>query len=153
VKLQVRWNVPLSMRAARQSLIYSVDLAKIPRASGVYVFGRRYGDEFEALYVGKALNIQGRVKGQLNNLRLMQHVRTAKSGRRFLLVGTVVTRPGQQIDRVLPLVERALIRHFLSEGHDLANIQGTLLRRHEVVSTRRPRPLHLPRTMYVEMNR
>jgi hypothetical protein len=32
------------------------------------------------------------------------------------------------------LIERALIRYFLSEGHDLVNKQGVRIRRHEITS-------------------
>jgi hypothetical protein len=52
----------------------------------------------------------------------------------------------------LPIVERAFIRHFLSEGHDLVNIQGARLRQHEVESTRRPGGF-VPRVMYLDRSR
>ena len=72
-----------------------------------------------------------------------------KSGGRFVLAGRLVMKPGQQLEKCLPLVERVLIRHFLSEGHDLVNIQGTHLSRHEVVS--RNRPLRFaPSPMYLD---
>lgn len=151
MRLHVEWSVPIQMRdASHQNLIYGVDLAKLPSAAGVYIMGRRWGNGFEALYVGKATAIRGRVKTQLNNLRLMQHLRNAKLGSRILLAGRVVPRPGQRIERVLPLVERALIRYFLSEGHDLVNIQGTRLRRHEVVSSGRHPKRFVPGLMYLE---
>jgi hypothetical protein len=35
----------------------------------------------------------------------------------------------------VPGAHRALIRYFLSEGHDLVNEQGTRIRRHELEST------------------
>jgi len=153
MKLQVDWGHPLSMRlASRQGLIYLVDLDSLPRAAGVYVFGRQWGGGFEALYIGKADNIRGRVRNQLNNLRLMQHVRNAKSGGRIVLAGSLVPRPGQNAMSCLPILERTLIRHFLSEGHDLVNVQGTHIRRHEVESTRRPR-YFVPRVMYLERSR
>ena len=80
-----------------------------------------------------------RVNGQLNNLKLMTHVRDAKAGSRVVMVGEIITRPGQQIDKCLTLVERSLIRYFLSGGDDLVNIQGTQLRRHEIASSKTPR--------------
>lgn len=133
-------------------LTYSVDLEKLPPDPGAYVFGRRWASSFEALYVGKAMNIRKRIHGQLNNLRLMQHVRKAKWGRRIILAGSLQTRPGQKVERCLPILEQALIRYFLSEGHDLVNIQGTLLRQHEIES--RFRPQHtLPARMYVDRGR
>jgi len=154
MKLQVEWMRPIPLKdATPQNLIYSVGLDKLPTSAGVYVFGRRWGKQFEALYVGKANRIRGRVKGQLNNLRLMQHLRNAKGGKRIVLVGRIITRPGQQIEKCLTLVERALIRYFLSEGHDLVNKQGTRLRRHELSSTgKHPKKL-IPGLMYVEKGR
>ena len=151
MKLFVEWSrlVPLK-DATRQNLIYSVALDKLPSTSGVYVFGRRWGNQFEALYVGKANGIRGRVKNQLNNLRLMQHLKNAKAGKRIVLAGRIITKPGQQMDRSLPLIERALIRYFLSEGHDLVNKQGTRLRRHELLSSGKHPKRFFPSLMYVE---
>ena len=83
--------------ATRENMIYGVDLEKLPSAPGGYVFGRRFSAAFEALYVGKAdHNIRARVKRQLNNLRLMQHLKKAKGGKRMLLAGRFAGRPGQQ---------------------------------------------------------
>jgi hypothetical protein len=118
--------------------------------AGVYIFGRRWGSQFEALYVGKAGNIRGRVKGHLNNLRLMQHLHNAKTGRRIVLAGRLVTKRGQKLPKSLVLAERALIRYFLSEGHDLVNRQGTRLRRHELASSGQHPKRFFPKLMYLE---
>ena len=138
--------------ASRHSPVYQVVLDSLTTDAGVYIFGREWGGDFEALYVGKANNIRRRLKGQLNNLRLMQHVRDAKSGSRVVLAGVLVPRPGQQVERCLPILERTLIRHFLSEGHDLVNVQGARLRQHEVESTGRPRRF-VPKLMYLDRSR
>lgn len=131
-------------------MIYGVDLKRIPSGAGVYLFGRRFGSHFEALYVGKASSTRGRVKGHLNNLRLMQHLRNAKAGRRVVLAGRLVTRQGQNLEKCLGLAERAFIRYFLSEGHDLVNKQGTRLRRHEVLSTGLHPKRFFPREVHLE---
>jgi hypothetical protein len=138
--------------ASRHGPLYLVELERLPLEAGVYVFARQWGKGFEALYIGKANVIRSRVKGQLNNLRLMQHLRNAKSGSRVIIAGALVTRPGQTADRCLPILERTLMRHFLSEGHDLVNVQGTLLRQHEVESTRRPK-YFIPKVMYLDKSR
>ncbi len=151
MRLHLDWGRPLALRdGTKQNLIYIADLSKLPTAPGVYVLGRRWGSAFEALYVGKATNIRSRVKGQLNNLRVMQHLKNAKTGRRIVLSGRVVTKPGQRLEKSLLLIERALIRYFLSEGHDLVNRQGTRLRRHEIVSSGKHPKRFIPATMYVE---
>lgn len=151
MQLHVEWGRPIPLKdGAQQNLIYYVDSSRITEATGVYVFGRTHGKGFEALYVGKGVRLRSRVKGQFNNLRLMQHVRNAKSGRRILLCGRIVTKPGQQIEKALSLTERALIRYFLSEGDDLVNKQGTRLRRHELVSTGKHPKRLLPSPIYLE---
>ena len=147
----VQWSSAVQVRRVR-GVIHSLDLNDLPDQPGVYVFGRRWGKGFEALYVGKAMNIRSRVKGQLNNLRLMSHIRGAKSGSRILMAGIVVTKPGQKVDKCLTLVEKTLIRYFLSEGHDLVNVQGTQLKRHQVASIKIP-IWFVPRSMYLDTDR
>ena len=62
MKLQLEWARAMPLRDARrdENLIYTVDWAKLPETCGVYVFGRRFGRNFEALYVGQATNVIGR---------------------------------------------------------------------------------------------
>jgi hypothetical protein len=151
MRLYVEWNRPVPLRdGTRQNLIYTTDLSKLPKATGVYLIGRRWGSEFESLYVGKANDLRGRVKSQLNNLRLMQHVKNSRTGSRVLICGRIKTRPGQQLQKSILLIERALIRYFLSEGHDLVNKQGTRIRRHEVFSSGKHPRRFIPGLMYVE---
>lgn len=66
----------------------------------------------------------------------------------MLLIAEMVTKPGQQVAKCLPLMEEALIRYFLSEGHDLVNKQGTRLRRHEVHSNGKAPRGFVPRLVY-----
>jgi len=150
MKLLLQWTrqIPLQDAGREENLIYTFQHARLPEAAGVYVFGRRYGDNFEALYVGKANDIRGRARGQLKNLPLMLHLRKAKSGKRIILAGRFVSKPGQQEQKCLTLLERALIRYFLSEGHDLVNKQGTRLKRHEITS-KNPRWI-VPKLMFVD---
>ena len=152
MKLSIQWSKPLSLKdATREDLIYLADLEKLPNAPGIYVFGRCWGkNQFEALYVGKANKIRGRVKGHFNNLRLMQHLKNATNGKRVVLAGKFVAKPGQQVDKCLRVIERGFIRYFLSEGHDLVNKQGTRLRRHEVVSSGNHPKRFFASLMYVD---
>jgi hypothetical protein len=145
---------PIQLKdGSKQNLIYVLDTNKLPATSGLYILGRRWGSEFEALYVGKANNIRGRVKGQLNNLRLMQHLRNAKTGKRIVLAGKIITKPGQQLEKSLQLGERGLIRYFLSEGHELVNKQGTRLRHHEVLSSGNHPKRFFPRAIFLERSK
>lgn len=151
MKLHVQWDRPVQLKdASKDDMIYSLDLERIAKKAGVYIFGRRWGSHFEALYVGKAGNVRGRVKNHLNNLHLMQYLHNARAGKRIVLAGRLLTKPGQQLGKSMALTERALIRYFLSKGHDLVNKQGTKLRRHELESSgKHPKPF-FPRLMYLE---
>lgn len=154
MKLEVDWMRPLKLRdASKQNLIYSVDLKKVPHSSGIYIFGRRWGRQVEALYIGQAQDLYYRIRGQFNNLRVMQHLKNAKAGSRVLLVGRLAARPGQQLEKSLDLIERATIRYFLSEGHDLVNKQGTRLWQHTVTSFGKYRSAMIPRLMHLEKRR
>ncbi len=151
MNLQVEWGRPVQLKdAIKENMIYGLDLGKVTAGAGVYIFGRHWGSQFEALYVGKAGNVRGRVKQHLNNLRLMQHLHSAKNGKRIVLAGTLVTRRGQQLPKSLLLAERALIRYFLSEGHDLVNKQGVRLRRHELASSGKHPKRFFPKVIYLE---
>lgn len=138
MQLHLDWSsspIPLQ-DGAGQNLIYVCDLASIPERPGVYIFGRTHGTNFEALYVDKAgASLRTRVNQQFNNVRLMQHVRNAANGGRVLLFGVFASRQGQQADNCVPIMERALIRHYLERGDDLVNVHGARLRTHEIVSS------------------
>ena len=151
MKLSFEWSRPLLLRdATNENMMYSVNLDRVGTQAGVYIFGRRWGSQFEALYIGKAGNLRSRVRTHLNNLRLMQHLRNARNGKRILLLGTFLPKPGQVVRNALPLMERALIRHFLSEGHDLVNVQGVIIKRHELLSSGSYPKRYFPSKIYLE---
>src|SRR5262249_37414723 len=152
MKMHVRWGRPLTLKdGSRENLLYVPDTTKLPKSPGIYVFGRRQRNGWmEALYVGMATNIRARVWGQRKNLPLMMHLKNAKEGKRVVRVGVFEARPGQKARKCLPLLERALIRYFLSEGHDLVNKAGARLGRHEVTTNGRHPNRFIPKVMFVD---
>ena len=156
MNLEIEWEKPVPLRKAPRKArkgslyIYKVDLEVLPAVPGIYVFARRWGRSYEALYVGQSTDLRKRVRSHLKNLPLMKYLENAKTGRRFVIVGEAVTRPGQQLKKVLVTLERAFIRHFLSEGHDLVNQQGTRIRRHEISSEGKVPKSFVPTLMYLE---
>ena len=150
MQIQIDWRRPMILEEGPQGAPhYSVNLDRVPEIGGIYVFARRWGNGFEALYVGQGTRLQTRIAQQFNNLRLMSHIQRARTGDRLLFLGEVITRPGQRMATCLNLVERSLIRYFLSEGHDLVNRQGARFRRHEITSAHRTRGF-VPALMYLE---
>ena len=148
MKLTLEWQPALNLTDGSDcGLIYQVNPVRVPEDPGIYVFARKYGTGIEALYVGKANNLRSRIKTQLKNLPLMVHILNSLNGSRILLCGKFKPKPGQTRDTCLPILERALIRHFLSEGHDLVNKHGTLLKQHEIKSNGTK---HIPSEMFAE---
>ncbi len=148
MKISVHWHPPVHLKSIRKGVGYELDLEAVPACAGVYVFARTWGDGFEALYVGKANNIRSRLRQHLNNLRLMNHITSAALGKRVVITGAFEAKQGQRAASCLPLVERALIRHFLSEGHDLVNVHGRRLWQHQITMEGQPRRL-VPKAMNV----
>lgn len=149
--LEIEWQRPVPLRRDRAiSFGFEVDGSRFEPAAGVYIFARRWGRSFEALYVGQTRRIDQRIKQHLNNVRLVRHLSEARTGQRVVIVGYPVTKRGQQISKVLDVLERSLIRHFLFEGHDLANKQGVRIRRHAVRSSGPVPKSFVPTNMFLE---
>jgi hypothetical protein len=133
--LNLEWGKPLPLEHSRDGLY--VDLEEIPRTPGIYVFFRSFGDSTRVLYVGKAGDLRSRIKQQLNAYRLMRGIENAAIGSRFVAFGELKRRPGQQVPKCLDLMERALIRYYLAEKHELLNKNGTRVRKHSLASFRK----------------
>jgi hypothetical protein len=150
MKLSVVWQKPVILRNSPNSGCgYLVDLRKIKNIPGVYVFARRHNNQYEALYVGRTKTLRNRINQHTNNLALMDHIKSAKNGARVVVFGIPKTAQGQQMGKVLATLERALIRHFLSEGHDLLNEKGTRIERDEIKSTGKIPKSFVPSEMFV----
>ncbi len=151
MELGLFWHRPITLRSGdKENLIYTVNEEKIHNAPGIYIFARKYGSAMEPLYVGRAVDLQTRIIQQLNNTRLMVGIKKAAAGHRTLLLAELETKPGQQLDKALKIVESAFIKHYLTEGYDLLNVQGTQLRRHTILSERKHFRKYIPNTVYVE---
>ncbi|MFE4631588.1 GIY-YIG nuclease family protein, partial [Streptomyces mirabilis] len=127
-------------------------LESVDDVPGVYVFARTYGHRITPLYIGKALNLRGRIKQQLNNLRLMRQIQDwEKNGARVLLLGYLKVHGSQDVGTALDVSERALIEHGLAEGHPLVNVQGTRTPFHTLSFTgNRMSEQVAPRQMFVK---
>src|SRR5689334_4458779 len=86
-KLTWRKPIPLRESGPETNLIYELDLDQIPPTPGVYVFMRSFGKKLTPLYVGKAGNLNGRIKQQLNALKLMKGIHNADIGARVIVIG------------------------------------------------------------------
>jgi len=67
MNLEIEWEKPVPLRKAprkarkESGYIYKVDLTVLPNVPGIYVFARRWGKSYEALYVGQSMKIRRRV--------------------------------------------------------------------------------------------
>jgi hypothetical protein len=137
LKIDLKWDKPIRLKdGSNLNQIYAIRrLDRISKKAGVYIFARSFGQSIAPLYVGQASRLRNRIDGQLkNNVRLMMRVKKAQAGHRILLVAHLKLHPGQQEGKVLDIVESALIKHALAEGHELLNKQGVKTRVHVIKS-------------------
>lgn len=135
---------------AHLNLIYTTDLGEIPETSGIYLFARQHGQAVSILYIGKALNLRTRIKSQLNNARLMKAIENTTRGARILIFAEVQLKRGQKIENALRVAETGFIRHYLLQGHDILNKQGTTIRQHIITSERAELKKHIPRKIFLD---
>jgi hypothetical protein len=153
MKIALKWEKPIRLRdGSTQNRIYFCrGTDKFPRKPGVYVFARKFGKNIFPLYVGQASRLKGRIEGQFNNLRLMVGIKNAPAGNRILLIARLYLKRGQQMNKVLDIVESALIKNALAQGHDLLNQQGTKTRVHVIRSVGNSSSRQIaPLTMFAE---
>src|SRR5690349_3358553 len=110
MNIHVRWQEPVELcDGSDKGVIYwCEDFDLIPDGPGVYIFSRQFGETVAPLYVGQGLNMRSRIKQQFNNLKLMKAIENSQNGRRVLLLGSVLTKSGQKVERVLDVIEAGL---------------------------------------------
>ena len=151
MNLTLKWHKPLVLKADKDGNgIYIVPLNDIPTEPGIYIFLRTHGSTSEALYVGKANNLRSRIKQHLNNLKLMKGIENAETGKRFLAFAEFIPKQGQQQTKALCRIETAYIRHYLSDGHQLLNKQGTKMAKDSIASERSYLRKFIPKDFYFE---
>ena len=150
--VEIQWREPLPLRSLSQQELSRVH-AQVHGEPGIYIFARRWGNSFEALYVGQALNMAARVKIQFNNHNLIEHVKNSRTGKKVLLTGYLSYRGFTNIPKSLDIAERAYIRFCVSQGHSLHNTQGTRLRTQEIFSMGGKKTTPFPKKIEVEIKK
>jgi hypothetical protein len=152
MQIDASWSQPIALKRCKPGgLIYELDIDTLPAEPGVYVFGRKHGENVVPIYIGETLSVRGRIKGHLNSLPLMRAVENAPKGGRFLMYCTVRAGSREKAKKHVRVVEKALILHAQSEGHVLFNKKGTRLPTDEISFTgNRTSEAVAPRVMLIK---
>ncbi len=139
MQIDVRWHKPIVLRNGRkQHLVYTVDgLDQWAGMTGVYVFARQFGTHLIPLYIGKANDVAKRIEQHLNTTKLMLGIKQGVDhddppGRRVVVAGEFLAKPGQSKGSCISIIESALIAHALASGYSLLNIKGTKRPAHDI---------------------
>lgn len=128
MQIEATWSQPIALKKGLPGgLIYVLKLEDLPEEPGVYVFGRKHGESVVPIYIGETLSIRGRVKDHLNSLALMRAIENAPNGGRFFIYCTVKAGSKEKAKKHVKVLEKALLVHAQSEGHELFNKKGTKL--------------------------
>jgi hypothetical protein len=140
MNIEIDWQEPVQVTHHKRMLFdkYSIP-ASVEDKAGVYFFSRVHGKTIEPFYIGQSNTIRTRLKGHLGSakitevLREVEEIKTVRKGKRYFNFGYLIPSKGRRdVDEVLALVERYLIRHALSKGYTLINDRGTKFKTHDI---------------------
>jgi hypothetical protein len=133
LNIEACWTQPVPLRRATAGAIYDChEIDELTAEAGIYVFYRKHGERFEPLYVGKSTNIRKRVVQHLNSVRLMTAIKEAGTGGRYVIGCQPLAKPGQDVNKVLKILENGLIDYFMAQGFSLKQKQGTNRPNHQI---------------------
>jgi hypothetical protein len=153
MEISISWHERQISPSARTFFdqLWRFDVDAISHEAGIYVLGRKHGKRVQPIYIGKATDLQQRIRQQMNNFRLMQALGEASNGARVVLVGEIESKRGQQVPRVLKVAERALIRAALASGHPIVNKHGTKTATHSIsIIGKRPQRFPFEREIFAD---
>jgi hypothetical protein len=128
MQIEAEWSKPIPLtKDSSGALIYQLDFSKLPEEPGVYVFGRKHGKGSAPIYIGETLSIRRRIKDHLKSLPLMKAIENAPNGGRFLIFCTVSAGTKEKAKKHVKIIEKTLILHAQTEGHEIFNKKGTKL--------------------------
>lgn len=128
MQINARWSKPITLKDGNSvGLIFKLDLDAIPNEPGVYVFARSYGSNVEPIYIGETVDLRTRIANHLNSVPLMKAIENTSKGTRILIYCTVAARSKEKAKSQVKIIEKSLIIHAQSEGHELFNTKGTKL--------------------------
>jgi hypothetical protein len=105
----------------------------VPKASGVYVFARRFGNSLVPVYIGEAADLRARLRQHLKgSVQLMKALNDAPSGARVFLYCEIKPKKGQDPDKARKILQNALIEHVFANEYLLVNKQGTKVPVHTI---------------------
>jgi hypothetical protein len=157
LNIEAHWHHPVLIEqdfGDGDSLFKCRKLEDVPEEPGIYVFIRTHGSAVEPLYVGQSKNLRRRLVDHFKkNVRLMKGILLAPSGAKKFLFCTIRLKRGQNLDRVLDVLENMLISHALNNGYELYQKQGTKPSSHQAHFTgNRISERVSGRTMYTRAN-
>jgi hypothetical protein len=132
------WHRPVELIDGTDlNLVYSVkSFESFPDGPGAYVFARVFGKKLVPLYIGEAVSVRTRIRQHLEkHVKLVNGVKKSGTGKKVVMFCTVKTSSEQRRGSMLKILQRALIEHALSEGHELLNVQLTKLAVHSIKFT------------------
>ncbi|MCE1225207.1 MAG: GIY-YIG nuclease family protein [Geobacteraceae bacterium] len=150
MEIEAKWSNQVDIEINRDGEC-SINLDLIPSDAGVYVFARKYANKTIPIYIGKALNLKSRIKTHLNSIKLIKGLKEQPSGNRIIIYCQIILKRGQNIDSAIKIIEKALILHAQSDGHELINDKGTKLPADKIIFRgNRTSESFAPREMFIK---
>jgi hypothetical protein len=143
MRIIIDWQEPIAVTRHKHLLFSKNEIpASVEERSGIYFFSRVHGNTIEPFYIGRSINVRKRLRDHLGSakitevLREVEEIKTVRKGARWFSFGYLMPSKGSRdVDKVLALAERYLIRQALADGHTLINDHGTKFKTHDISFT------------------
>ncbi len=140
MEITIRWQKPIQLTKHKRIIVDEDDLPAGLRAEpGVYFFSRKFGTKRVPFYIGESQNVRARLKQHLATTKIADVLRSLsaeddqiKIGVRFFHFGYLLARPGHKPSVCLKIVQKALIRQAVEQGHPILNTQLKKFRTHNL---------------------
>jgi hypothetical protein len=129
MNITIDWQIPLQLTRHKKIIIDPKSIAEwIEARPGVYMFTRKFGENFVPFYIGETLSVQDRLKAHLKSVQIADVLRglsgdtEIKKGTRHFNFGYL--RGNFQKDgtkKRLEIVQRYLIRTAIEQDIPILN--------------------------------
>jgi hypothetical protein len=101
LNIEGRWSAPINLVSDPRLIYECPEKNGVPKASGVYVFARRFGNSLVPVYIGEAADLRARLRQHLKgSVQLMKALNDAPSGARVFCIAKSSPKKGKTRTRL-----------------------------------------------------
>lgn len=141
---EIKWENPIELKRVQRQRRYTWDRSKILMTPGVYIFGWIDDKKFQAIYIGRTIQMKQRLNAHHHGDALMDRLIALPNDPKVLFIGYVFPEgKTEEVRRkALAIIQKALVRYYVAKDHNLHNVYGESVKKHLIMSKNAPQGLN-----------